>query len=245
MFLQPDRDQASLNFGLVLRQQWGQPMQLSAVFLARAVFFVEAIDLNPRGGMYYPKLVHALVERYGFQKFPQKPEEFDESKGVTFEQGLIGGITIERVVIYNNGLQLDTQTDTRASEEILIDALGWASETLGLVYSPEMVKKRAYVSQFTFYSDVPLLQMHPALANLSSRVSRSVSESLKLPTNFQASGFQITQDPASQVLPVSPFTIERRAQTPFSENKYFTAAPLPTPMHFDLIEEYEAMLKSA
>jgi hypothetical protein len=214
-------------------------MQLSAVILARVLFFVEAIDLNPRGTAYYPDIVRALVERYRFQKFPQKAEDFDELKGVTFEQGRSGDVTIYTLVIYNNGLQLDTTRSTDASEAILVDALGWASQELGLVYKPEMVKRKGYVSNFTFYSDAPLLQTNPILNNLSAKVSKAVSDNLKSPMSFQPSAILISQDPEAQRIPVSPFSIERRAQTPFSDKKYFSAAPLPTAIHVGLVEEYE------
>jgi len=214
-------------------------MQLSAVLLARVVFFVESNDLNPRGTAYYPAIVRGLVERYGFQKFPQKPEEFDEAKGVVFEMGRIRDVTIDRVSIFENGLQLDTTRGTDVSEAILVDALVWASETQGLVYKPEMVKRKGYVSNFTFYSDAPLLQTNPLLNNLSGKVSKVVSENLKFPVSFQPSAILIGQDPEGQRLPAATFSIERRVQTPFSERKYFSAAPLPTDMHLGLVEEYE------
>jgi len=214
-------------------------MQLSAVFLARVLLFVEAIDLNPRGTAYYPEIVRAVVERYGFQKFPQKPEEFDEAKGVTFEQGRAGDVTIDRMTIYDKGLQLDTTRDTNTSETILEEALGWATQKLGLVYKPKMVRRKGYVSNFTFYSDAPLLQTNSVLNDLSAKVSKVVSDNLKFAANFQPSAILIGQDPENQQIPTTLFSIERRAQTPYSEKKYFSAAPVPTHIHFGLVEEYE------
>jgi hypothetical protein len=214
-------------------------MQLSAVFLARVVFFLEVIDLNPRGAAYYPTLARALVERYGFQKYPSKLEDFDEAKGITFEQGRAGDITIVQLVIYQNGIQLDTATDTDSSEAIVMDALGWASQTLGLVYKPEMLKRKSYVSNLTFYSDAPLLQTNPVLNRISIKISKAVSENLRFPFSFQPTAIQIGHDPEAQTIPVAPFSIQRRAQTPFSENKYFSTAPVSTKIHLSLIEEYE------
>ena len=78
-------------------------MQISGITLARVLGFVELTDLNPRGTVYYPALVRALVEELGFVKFPQKIEDFDEQKGVEFLGGTWKGITVEKVMIYNNG----------------------------------------------------------------------------------------------------------------------------------------------
>jgi len=62
-------------------------MELASIILARAMAWVEPTDLNPRGAVFYPDLTKALVARYNFQKFPQKLEDFDESKGVAFGLG--------------------------------------------------------------------------------------------------------------------------------------------------------------
>src|ERR1700722_6994154 len=93
-----------------------QPMQLSAVLLARVLLFVESFDLNPRGKAYYPDIVQRVVEKCGFLKFPQKVEDFDEDKGVEFLSGRWGDVTIEAMKIYRNGIAVDTRASTAESE---------------------------------------------------------------------------------------------------------------------------------
>jgi hypothetical protein len=39
---------------------------------------------------------------------------------------------------------------------------------------------------------------------------------------------------------IASFLITHRAEARFSENKYFSEAPLPTDMHIAFLEEYEA-----
>jgi hypothetical protein len=214
-------------------------MQLSAVVLARVFLFVESIDLNPRGVAFYPDLIRAIVERYSFQKFPQKFEDLDETKGVVFELGKIGKKTIQKVAIYSTGLALDTTSSTQESEAILEDALAWATEKLGLHYRREMVKRKAYVSQITFYSGVPLLFVHPILKNLSEKIAKVVSENLNLSSTFEPTAILFGLDPESQRIATSPFSIERRQGTAFSEGKYFSGAPVPTDIHLALLEEFE------
>ncbi len=214
-------------------------MQLSAVLLARVLLFIESNDLNPRGAAFYPDIIRGLAQRYNFQKYPQKFEDLDESKGVDFELGKIDGHTIQKVTIYSYGIALETTSSTRDSETLLQDALQWASKTLGLNYQPEMVKRKVYTSQVTFYSKVPLLFIDPILQDIRVTVSKLVSENLKLECIYEPSGILLSMDPETQRIPAPAFTVERRVATAFSENKYFSSAPLPTEVHLALLEQYE------
>src|SRR5580704_16954500 len=104
-------------------------MKISAILLARVLAFVESYDLNPRGKTHYPDLVGGIVEKFGFLKFPVNPEDFDEKKGVEFIGGKWGDVTIEKLVIYQNGLLVDTRVSTDESERILDEGLNWAALT--------------------------------------------------------------------------------------------------------------------
>src|SRR5437763_8528693 len=119
-------------------------MKLSAVLLARVILFVESVELNPRGAAYYPDIIKALVERYQFQSFPEKLDDYDEQKGVVLANGKHSDTTIQRVTIYNWGLTLDTTSSTRDSERLLVDTLTWAAEHLRLHYSGDMIRRKSY-----------------------------------------------------------------------------------------------------
>jgi hypothetical protein len=215
-------------------------MKLSAVILARFFGFIETSDLNPRGRAYFPELASALVERYGFAKFPQKPEEFDESKGVTFESGRSGEATIHRVVIHDHAIYLDTASSTDDSERIFHESLTWLSHDLGLIYRPEMVRRKTYVSQLTFYSDVMLDKLHPALTKLAQRLTTRVPQYYGQPLDYTPSNVLVGYDPLTVKAGPAPFAIERRADTLYTEKKYFSSAPLPTNEHIGLLEAFEA-----
>ena len=220
-------------------------MEISAILLARSFYFVESQDLNPRGDAFFPEVVEALVKRFSFQKFPQKYEDFDEDKGIVFEMGRLAQKNIERLTIYNHGLALDTRSSTEESEAILKDTLAWATANLHINFNPAMVKRKAYDSHITFFSKVPLLITNPALDSLAKKVSSLVSSNLKLDSYFAPSGFLVTLDPELQKIPVSAFTIERRQNIAFSEDKYFSAAPLPTEVHLELVREFEEKMATA
>jgi hypothetical protein len=214
-------------------------MQLTAVLLARAVAWVESLELNPRGKAYYPAITEALVRRYGFAKFPQKPEDYDENRGVTFVYGRDGDAVIEQVQIYTHGIVLETRSSTDESKHLLERSLEWASKELGLVYSPQMVTRWQYYSQLTFTSHMNLTGSHPALSNLASNITQSLKNILGEDLKYEATNIVFNFDLMTRKNPLGAFTIQRRENTPFAENKYFSDAPLPTDVHIKLLEQFE------
>jgi hypothetical protein len=215
-------------------------MELAAIHLARAMAFMEPIDLNPRGKVFYPDLVKALVARYNFQKFPQKPEEFDETKGVIFSTGKFGETVIEQLVIYTYGILVDTRISTQESKRLLEEAIQWASKEIGLTYKP--VQRWQYASQITFHSKVDLTSVHPAMQRLADSVTKNVTEIIKENLKYELTVLSVDFDQLERKHPVGRFSIQRRDNIPFSENKYFSDAPLPTDVHMKLLEQFEAGL---
>jgi hypothetical protein len=219
-------------------------MQLAAVLLARVAFFVESVDLNPRGQAFYPAVIRGLVDHYHFQSFPQKLEDYDEQKGVTLAVGMSGDRTIDKVVIYSWGITIDTRSSTSDAEQLLDEALTWGAANLRLTYEHAMIKRKAYLSQVTFNSDAALLPTNPSLSAIEKAMSETVSESLKLSYKFKPIGILLGADPEEQVIPVQRFSIERRERIAFSEGKYFSSAPVPTELHLGLLAEYEKAMRN-
>jgi len=214
-------------------------MKLSAVTLARVLAFVETFDLNPHGTVFYPDLVAKLVEKCRFQKYPQTIQDFDEQKGVEFLSGVWDRVNVEKLTIYTNGILLDTRVSTAISEGVLAEALDWAKQ-FGIKYEAGMIKRRGYLSSFTFHSDVPLLGATQATSKLAQSVTQITQGRMNLNVMYEPSRLDFDfERTLTQQIPIAPLTIQRRATTPFSENKYFTEAPLRSEEHFQLIEQFE------
>jgi hypothetical protein len=218
-------------------------MQQAAVILARAIGFVEIFDLIPTGSIFYPDFVKEVVARYNFQKFPQEFKDFDEQKGVEFLQGKSGDNVIEKAIVYNNGILFETRSNTKISQALIEDALVWAKSKFGLAYESGTIKRFAYVSQLTFYSDVTLDALNPALKRLAQRVTSAVSEIHKEQIDYQATVILIQHDLLKRKNALAGFTIAPRIETPLSDHKYFSEAPLPTDLHWEFLEEFEAALR--
>ena len=214
-------------------------MELASVVLARAMAWVEPIDLNPRGAVFYPDLTKALVARYNFQKFPQKLEDFDETKGVTFGVGRLGDTVIEQLIIYTYGIVLDTRISTQESRRLLEEAFEWGRKELGFAYKPDMVKRWQYASSVTFRSTVQMTGVNSAVEKLAASVAKGVADAMGENLKYDLAILSVDYDQLTRKHPLGRFSIQRRDNTPFSENKYFSDAPLPTDIHIQLLEQFE------
>lgn len=206
--------------------------------------FIETADLDPRGKVFNADFVQEVVKRYKFQKFPRTFEEFDEVKGVVFEDGKIGNKIIQKLTIWNTVLVIDTRSSTNDSKQILDEMLVWGAAKFGLNYSPGAIKRFAYVSDLTFYSDVPILgaACQPFL-DLATNISAALTEIWQEPIVYYPANLAIGHDPLARKNGIAPFTITHRVETKWSENKYFSEAPLPTDSHIALLKEFEAGIK--
>jgi hypothetical protein len=220
-------------------------MELSAIILSRVLGFVETFDLSPRGTVFFPDLIAGLVEAFRFQKFPQTMEEMDESKGVTFTEGTWNGVSVFQLTLYNNAILLDTRAGTDESKRVLLEGLLWAANKFGLNYKEGMIRRWRYLSDLTVTTEVPLLVTHPALTNMCDAIGKHVSEILGEPLVFSPIRSTVDFDRHPRNVAMAAFDIQRRADTPFSENKYFSEAPLPTNVHFELLQRYETELVAA
>jgi hypothetical protein len=214
-------------------------MRLASVVLARIYGMMPIEDLNPNGAVYYPEVVEWLKHRFNFLKFPTKLEDFDESKGIEFGAGRAGDATIEKLVILNSGIYLDTLASTDVSERILNETLTAAVGDLGIFYEEGMIKRKAYISQLAFYSDAPIMLIHPVFIRAAAIVSKEVEQNFgkSLPYHPTAIGYQY--DLTTSAVGPAAFNIQRREGAPFSDNKFFSVAPVKTSIHLELLNMIE------
>lgn len=216
-------------------------MQLASVVLARIYALFQIEDLNPNGTVYYPDVVQWMVNRFGFQKFPTKLEDFDEAKGIEFAAGKAGDVTVEKIVILDNGIYVDTLASTDASEQILRETLREASQELGIYFHDDMLKRRAFISQIVFYSEAPLFLIHPIFKKIADTVSKEVNENFGKLLPYEPSIVSLFYDPTKTQLGPAPFSIQRREKVPYEDKKYYSVAPVKTKVHLELLAEIEAL----
>jgi hypothetical protein len=211
-------------------------MELVAVLKAKAGALIEPVELNPFGKVFPPDLAKALVARYNFQTIPQLGA--DNSKGLTFGMGHFGNILIEELTLYQFGIMLGTRTSTSESKRLLEDAISWAAKDVGLVLKP--VRRWQYESQLIFESKVPLTKLHPAAQVVADVMGKHALEVVGTELKYEMTAVMWEFDQLERKYSLGRFSIQRRDNTPFSENKYFSDAPLPTDVHLKTLQQFEA-----
>jgi hypothetical protein len=214
-------------------------MQIASVVLARIYALFPIEDLNPTGAVYYPDVVAWLVQKFGFQKYPTKLEDFDENKGIEFIGGKSNRVTIEKLVILNNGVYVDTMASTDESEMVLNETLEAAARELGIFYHDKMIKRRAYVSSLAFYSDEPMFMIDPIFTEIAQIVTREVHDHFGKPLPYEPTVLSLQYDATTTKLGPAPFSIQRREGSPFEDKKYFSTAPVRTNVHLELLGKIE------
>ena len=83
---------------------------------------------------------------------------------------------------------------------------------------------------------------HSAFQRLADSVSKSVLEAIGENLKYELTSCSLNFDQLTRKHSLGTFSIQRRENTPFSENKYFSDAPLPTDVHIRLVQQLEADL---
>lgn len=216
-------------------------MNVLNVKMARAIWLVDSRDLNPYGIDIMPML-DAIKDRYGFQEYPKTVEQGNEynAKGIVFANGSFviknHRHTIVKATMFGDGIVVDTALSTEFSEAFLSDVLDFLSTQFALTYRPEMVHRRIYLSELIVRTDKDLHRLFAPLAAINQKLELLTGK------NFQPAGFGFGVDPTISTAQPAPFRFEREVLKPFEQQRYYSAAPLQTVQHEDLLREMEALL---
>jgi len=217
-------------------------MKLLSVNLARSIWLGPISDFNPRGASLYRILFPFLMDTYKFRKFPSLTEISDLSKGVKFENGdfSIGSNPpiLVNLTFYNDGIIADTGSSTTHSDTFLEEMYTKFSELFKMPPYQSILRKKVYLSQLFVSTNKSLEVINPKLKLISQYLSETVEQGDKV---FQFGGMSFWPDQVDKVN-LSPFTFERTVNVPFSENRYYSVAPLPTDKHLELLDKLESIL---
>jgi hypothetical protein len=218
-------------------------MELLSVIRARAVWLIYFQDINPRGKNINAHIIEWLRNKYFFLKYPSSIYDKDASQALAFTDGSFYGhdgssISVD-LSFYNDGLVADTRSSTKDSDMFIQDVLTSIIKDFDLVYKPEMLRKKFYISELNVKPERPLNNANQKMQRFVRKIVSMMGDNNPGTLEFASLGFW--WDP---VLPnaQSHFQFERTVNTPFSEQRYYSRAPLHTDDHLQLLDEFEDLL---
>ena len=214
-------------------------MEIISIALARRVALFEVPSADPTGRTSLPEAVAAVAARYSFGKGPHSLEEMDFSKGIEFTVGKLDTINIDKMTLFGNGVVVDTRSSTKDCTAVVDDLLDFFRKSFQARLT---VTRWMTLSNIIFRSELKLGNLHPILGRIAERVNAAIARDFGQAVTAEPHAITIGPDLSQIKLQPTLFTVERRADTPFSAKVYFSAAPLQTEEHKEALADFEAAL---
>ncbi len=218
-------------------------MRLINAETGRVIQLFTADEVRPRLGFDLPKLVHHVVSKYGFSSGPTDTAGLSLSTGLRFEKGRfsaanVGEAAIEDLSLHNDGI-IASCADTDIADRFIDDVVEWLIES-ALIRQPVTEKPRIYTSNLVVEFDLLPKVLLDRIFRLSDKLREALNDQYGWdhPTSLHRLAF--SSDPSA--IPAhrnTLFAIERRANIPFHQNWFWSAAPLPILKHIRLLEAVE------
>jgi len=188
-----------------------------------------------------------LGEKYKFQTFPKSIADVDpEKKGFLFKFGEFqsneGAIAVN-FSFFNDGIVAETWRSTEHGDAFLEDVLHSAVIKYGLVYQPQMIRTKQYISELVVSLDNSLATINPKITGFCETLSRIFSRH-NLPP-FEMTGMIFSPDVTATSYKPPGLLLERKAEAPFAANRFWSKAPFTTNDHLLALEEFDRMLGGA
>jgi hypothetical protein len=217
-------------------------MRVTSVVGAQAIRFVNPHEVPEEQRAPVIPLVKEIQDRYYFLQVPQRVEEFDFSKGVTFLSGVFEHKTIDKFQVYNLGILCETKTDTDHCERFIDDVLKFGGERR-LPFSPKDGPDRAYYSSLEIHMDGEFGDQLVKVSFLNDLIMSKFKIYGMTTQSFPAFGFKLNTDATVETVPIpSEFGFERRIGQPFSSSIYASWGPLRTQDHLEVLAAIEKMM---
>ncbi len=213
-------------------------MELIEILSGEAIRFV-SVGAAKGPKLYGINLVRAFQEKYGFLIAPKTIEEFDLSKGVTFTHGYFRDeFVIDKIQVFNNGLLVNGKLDTDVCDAFIDDVLDWGS--IAALKFEQSTGLRIYNSALEINLTRDIAHTLDRYSSVGSHIGRMIAGYGGPDTPLEGSGLTLWGN--YQGSGPNPYKLERRVGKPFSSNAYFSAAPLTTQHHLEILREIETAI---
>lgn len=154
-----------------------------------------------------------------------------------------------RKSIFKDGIVCDTRADSIAADAFLDDVITRAMETISFNLEGALTARRLYTSHIDVELDANISRAIKGFDDFGKRITavlRNHGTFGQEAPEFSVFRLGFHGDYSNHPGKAGPqgFSVERRDELPYSENRYFTTAPLSTPDHLSMLVELEGLLQA-
>jgi hypothetical protein len=214
---------------------------------ARVTWLFPLEEFAPAAGLNAPAILAEIAARYNFAQHPQITTSDDMAKnGLPFGVGrfAIDGefIMINDFGIYNDGIVAVTEK-TEWSDAFLNDVVDWVTDRFGFQEIVSGIRK-VYSSTLVVDFGRPLSRLIAGYEHISELINARTITMMPnhAPMQFSRLDFELDKQTFnSGQVAVPKFVLERRSGVGFSQERYFTVAPMHTADHIEVLTEIEKL----
>jgi len=220
-------------------------MDLVSRELGQIAYIFLTDEVRPMGGTYLPEFLSVIGERY---TFTTRPDLSDAARpgGVKFENGIfrVGSekIVVGGLTIYNDAIVVEAHhTDF---SKAVIDDVRKLAVNLFEFREPRSAPIMVYESHVVVDFDLQINNLIRSFQAVSGLIRSSLKSTYDRDFQIDANLVGFAVDPTQLPALVSPylkpeFSISRRLNRPYADNRYICSATLPSDTHTALLEEFE------
>jgi hypothetical protein len=214
---------------------------------ARVTWLFPLEEFTPAAGLDATAVLAEIAARYNFGMEPKITTRDDMAKnGLPYGVGRFVNdgepILINDFGIYNDGIVAVTGK-TEWSDAFLNDVVDWVTERFGFQKIVSGIRK-AYSSTLVVDFERPLSRLIAGYEQISELISARTKTLMsdQAPMQFSRLDFEIDKQTFnSGQVAVPKFVLERRGGVGFSQERYFTTAPMHTTDHLAVLEQLEKL----
>jgi hypothetical protein len=229
-------------------------MKIIASLHGTAAFRAPPDDITPLKGTIWSEVIAKVATTYKFASFPSVQPGMLPQFSFTFQSGEFvsesESIGIQILFLTNGGIAVQTQT-TAQSDLVLESLIALLDESFHfrIKASP---RKHDYASHVVVEFEKSVESHIAVLGTITDLVRNAISAPAEQPFSLKKLAFgrenigpnvrAIQTMFGLDAIDFMDFVIERRAGTPFSQNRYYVGAPLRTEKLYQTLEGIESVL---
>jgi hypothetical protein len=222
-------------------------MKVVSFDTARVTWLFPIEEFAPASGSNAPTLLAEIAARYDFKKMPEITTRDDMAKqGLPFGLGKFKvdeeRVTISDFIIYNDGIVAIAEK-TEWADAFLADIFHWVKDKFGFREITSGIRKM-YANTVVVDFEAPISRLISGYEHIVEILAAHTVTIMQNPAPMQFSrlDFELDKrDLKDGQVALPKFVLERRPGVDFSQERFFSTAPMHTAGHIAVLAEIEKL----